>query len=234
MIGHLLRSIAQFRDPAFWKVLWKALAITVVMAILVAWVSWELIGALVQIKASWLSEGASGWLTTAVDWLARAGVVILMILLFPAATSLFIGLFLDDIADAVERRHYPGEPTGDGLSLRGAVWVSAKFAAVVLLFNILVLPLYLVLFWLPPASLVIFYGLNGYLLGREYFELVALRHLPEKEAARLRRANRARIFLTGVIIALFLSVPLVNLLVPVAATALMVHVYKSMSGVRAA
>jgi uncharacterized protein involved in cysteine biosynthesis len=76
---------------------------------------------------------------------------------------------------------------------------------------------------------VLFYALNGYLLGREYFELVALRHLPAPAAAQLRRRHRVKLFWGGVTIAFLSSLPVVNLLVPVIATAFMVHVFEQLS-----
>ena len=84
----------------------------------------------------------------------------------------------------------------------------------------------LFLLLIPGVNLIAFYLGNGYLLGREYFELAAMRHLPAAEARQLRQANRGLVFLCGVIIAGLASVPIVNLLTPLFATAFMVHVYK--------
>ena len=69
---------------------------------------------------------------------------------------------------------------------------------------------------------------NGYLLGREFFELAALRHMSREEAAELRSAKGLQVFLAGLVIAGFLAVPLLNLLTPLFATAFMVHVFKKM------
>jgi uncharacterized protein involved in cysteine biosynthesis len=75
---------------------------------------------------------------------------------------------------------------------------------------------------------MVFYALNGYLLGREYFELVALRRLDESSTRALRKAYQGSIFLSGVMIAVLTSVPLVNLAAPVIATAFMVHLFESL------
>jgi uncharacterized protein involved in cysteine biosynthesis len=72
----------------------------------------------------------------------------------------------------------------------------------------------------------VFYVLNGYLLGREYYETVALRRLDARLAGELRRRNRWRVFLAGVVITLMLTVPLLNLIAPVIATAFMVHIFE--------
>jgi uncharacterized protein involved in cysteine biosynthesis len=103
-----------------------------------------------------------------------------------------------------------------------------KFAAIVILLNLLVLPVYLVLFFVPPLNLILYYLLNGYLIGREYFELVAFRRLPPADATRLRRRHRARILLSGVILAFCMTVPVVNLFAPVLGAAFMVHVAHGM------
>ena len=89
-------------------------------------------------------------------------------------------------------------------------------------------PLYLLLLFLPPFNLFVFYLLNGYLLGREYFEIVAVRRLDMATAKRLRRTYRGRVFMAGVVIALLLTVPLVNLITPIVATAFMLHVFEGL------
>ena len=102
------------------------------------------------------------------------------------------------------------------------------FILVTLLLNLLVLPLYLVLIWIPPLNLLLFYLLNGYLLGREYFEMVAVRRLDLKEAKGLRRGSRGRMILAGAVITFLLTIPLVNLVTPIIATAFMLHVFEDL------
>jgi len=104
------------------------------------------------------------------------------------------------------------------------------FATVAVGLNLLLLPFYLLLLWFPPAYAVLFYGVNGYLLGREYFEQVAMRRLDPEAARRLRRAHQGRIVLAGVAIAFLLTVPILNLIAPVLATAFMVHLSVTLMG----
>jgi uncharacterized protein involved in cysteine biosynthesis len=104
--------------------------------------------------------------------------------------------------------------------------MALAFAAVMLLFNLLALPFYLLLMFLPPLNLFVFYLLNGYLLGREYFELVAARRFDIDGARRLRRKFRGRVLLAGVVITFLLTVPIVNLVTPVVATGFMLHVFE--------
>lgn len=106
-----------------------------------------------------------------------------------------------------------------------AMGTSLKFGLVVMAVNILALFLLLI----PGVNVVAFLAANGYLLGREFFELAAFRHLPQAEAKRLRKANRLRVFVSGLAIAGLVSVPVLNLLTPLFATAFMVHTYKDIA-----
>ena len=87
----------------------------------------------------------------------------------------------------------------------------------------------LFLLLIPGVNLIAFYLGNGYLLGREYFELAAMRHLPPAEVKNLRRANRLTVFLSGLVIAAIASVPILNLITPIFATGFMVRMYKSLA-----
>ncbi|MGH9808401.1 MAG: EI24 domain-containing protein, partial [Terriglobia bacterium] len=131
----------------------------------------------------------------------------------------------DDIAAEVESTVYPSDPPGRPLDALPAVGLALKFFFIVLAVNILALFLLLV----PGVNLIAFYLGNGYLLGREYFELAAMRHMPQAEAKRLRKANRLTVLSCGLIIAGLASVPILNLVTPLFATAFMVRVYKGLA-----
>ena len=159
------------------------------------------------------------FLEDVVDTLGIFATVGLTWLLFPAIASSIVGLLLDGVARAVEARHYPSLPPAPGASVADAILSSLKLVAIMVALNILALPLYL----FPVINLFVFYGMNGYLLGREYFELVALRRMKPADAYTLRKSRGIRVFSAGVIIAFLLTVPVVNLLAPVLGTAAMVH-----------
>lgn len=188
---------------------------------------YAVIFALALLALDLLAPVGIGWLDAGIDILSGLGLLVLMVVLFPTAAGVFIGLYLDDVAQAVEARHYPEAP-GRELPFWPALGLAVRFAALVLALNLLALPFYVLLIWFPPGNLLLFYGLNGYLLGREYFELVAWRHVSRPAAARMRRAHRGRILLAGMLTAFLLTIPLVNLLVPLLATAAMVHIFKSL------
>jgi uncharacterized protein involved in cysteine biosynthesis len=90
--------------------------------------------------------------------------------------------------------------------------------------NILALPIY----FIPILNFFVFYILNGYLLGREYFEAVALRRLSAGEVGELWRREKGRLIVAGVVITLMLTIPFLNLVAPVVATAFMLHLFESM------
>ncbi|SLN18333.1 CysZ-like protein [Oceanibacterium hippocampi] len=216
MFSAFSRAIAQISDPAFRSVLLKSLGLTLLVLILLA------VGSAWGIAA--LPEFETGWLNWIVEAVSALGFVIATIFLFPAIASLAISLFLDDIAEAVERKHYPSAPPGKPLDFGPALILGLKFTGLVILANILALPLYL----LPGINIILFYVLNGYLIGREYFELVGWRHMAAEDVRHLRKANQTSVFLTGMAIAFLLTVPLVNLLAPIIATATMVHLFMTM------
>ena len=100
-----------------------------------------------------------------------------------------------------------------------------RLTGLTLLLNLLALPAYLLL---PGINLFLFLALNGYLLGREYFEVVALRRLDAAATRAARNRFGLRVFLGGVVIATLFALPLVNLVAPVVATAFMLHLFEAL------
>ncbi len=232
MARALAKAISQLGDPALRRVVWTALGATVLLFVALSGAVWWLF-----LAVDFSTVPGLGWLHGllggAFDWLAGlvvAGALLAAsLLLFPGVATVVVGLFLEDVAAAVERRHYPEAPPARRQPLGEALAGSLRFAVTVVAVNLLALPLYAVLLPLPPGTLVAYYLVNGHLAGREYFELVASRRLDRRQAAALRRRHRWRILLAGMIIALMLTVPIVNLLAPIVATAFMVHVFSELS-----
>lgn len=164
------------------------------------------------------------WAEITLDIIAAFGIFIAAIFLVPPVTSLIAGLFLDDVAAQVERG-FVGEPEGRPLPISRSLYLTVKFFGVMLAVNLVALLLLLV----PGVNLVVFYVANGYLLGREYFQLAAMRYRDEDEVALLRRHHAGAIFLAGLIIAAVVSVPILNLVTPVFATIFMVRLHKRLS-----
>ncbi len=219
------KALGQMGDPRFRRVLLLGVGLT--FALLVA----AYAGVLILIQ--WLvGPEASLPLIGEVTWLndlLSVGSFLLMMglsvfLMVPVASAI-TSMFLDEVADAVEARHYPSLPPVPGLSLWEGVKDTVNFLGVLLTANILALVLYLLF---APAALFIFWGLNGFLLGREYFTLAAARRVGLVEAKRLRRRHGATIWAAGVLMAMPLSVPLVNLLVPILGAATFTHIFHAL------
>lgn len=162
------------------------------------------------------------WIETTIQWLGGLALVAASIFLIPPVTSLVAGLYLDDIAAQVERTNFPSDTPGRELPIALSIWLAVKFFAVVLAVNLIALFLLLI----PGVNLIAFYVGNGYLLGREYFELAAMRHVSAAEAKRIRKANRLTVFIGGLIIAGLASIPILNLVTPLFATGFMVRIWK--------
>ena len=223
MIGAFAKAIAQLWDPSFRRVLAMSAAFSAVVFVVLAGAVWWLVD---WLTPDWVPSWLSGWFFDLVGWILGFGMLVGSAwVLFTVLVSIFVGMFLEGIADAVEARHYPNDPPGKDLSIARGLAVGLKFLWDVVRLNLLALPVYL---FVPVLNLFVFYGLNGYLLGREYFELVALRHLDAKAALEVRKRYRWRLFVAGVVMTFLFTVPVVNLVTPLIATAAMVHIFKGL------
>lgn len=232
MFAALGKALAQMSDPAFRSVLLRALLASAVLFLVVWAAAWFALSWVGDMLSDWIAaRDLEGTTSSVLQWilgaLSVAGVVVASFLLFPASTTLILSLLLDDIAAAVERRHYPGLPAPRKQPVLEALRGALAFAGVTILLNLIALPFYLLLLFVPPLNLFVFYGLNGYLLGREYFELVAVRRIEAAVAGRLRRRYRGKVFVAGMVIAFLLSLPLINIAMPIVATGFMVHVFEA-------
>lgn len=193
----------------------------------------SLVLALVLLLALWLGVttllhevrvAGIGWLDTMIEVLGSVAALVLAWILFPAVTLLVLGFFLDRVVSAVERCHYPDLPPARRIGIGEAVGSAVRILLLALVANLAALPFYM----FPVINLFIYYGLNGYLVGREYFELVALRRLDGATARAMWRWHRGELVLAGVVIVFLLSLPLVNLAAPVVAAAFMLHVFEGL------
>lgn len=217
MISSALRALSQIFQPELRAIFWKTLGYTLALLLLV-WLA--LNGAV-----AWFVALPYPWLDTALSILTGIGVIFVLGFLVAPVTAVIAGLLQDDIAEVVERSDYPADPPGRALPLAQAVPQAIKFTGIVILGNIFALFLLLV----PGVNLVAFLLVNGYLLGREFFEFAAMRFRKPEEAKAFRRAHRGTVFLAGLAIAGFLAIPLLNLLTPIFATVMMVHLNKRLT-----
>ena len=215
MINAISLAFGQLSDKSFRGVLWKSLGLALIVFISL----WFGLGYLLANTTLF----AIGWLESVIDLLGGVAVLVLTWFLFPAIVSVILGFFLEDAARAVEARHYPTLGPGREQPIAEIVKTTLRFLGLALVLNLLMLPFLL----LGPVFPVVFYLVNGYLLSREYFELVALRRLEDPAAAALRKSKQTRLLIFGVMIAFALTVPFLNLLTPLIATAAMVHLVEA-------
>jgi len=165
---------------------------------------------------------AIGPLEMIFDFIAQAGVMVLTWLLFPAVVTAIGSLMLDKVVEAVESRHYPDLPMAPGQTIAEGIVPALKFLGVTVGLNLLCLPLLL-----TPLFPFVYYALNGYLISREYFELVALRRVSAPDANVLRARWKMPLFVAGVGFAVMLTIPILNVIAPVIATAITVHLFEA-------
>ena len=175
---------------------------------------------------TWL-EGSDGFLAE----LASMGggliaALVLAYFLFPIVATAFISLFLERIAKTVEDQHYPHLPPAEGLPILASLAVTARFVILMIGANVLLL----VLLFFPPVYAVMWFVVNGWLMGREYLELVSMRRISVGDTDRLRKRRGPETLMTGVVLAVLLPIPLFNMVLPVFATCVMIHRFHEWRG----
>ncbi len=220
-----LKALGQLPDPRFRRVLLLGIGLTI--ALLVG--AYAVILALISMFTGDTMVLPGGyevtWIGDLLGWGSLGLMLILSVFLMIPVASAITSLFLDDVAAAVEDVHYPHlHPVGrvpfwDGLR------DSVNFLGVIVGANVLALILYIPLFFIPFAPVILFYALNGFLLGREYFTVAAMRREGRAGAAEMRKANRGEVFLAGCLMAIPLTVPVLNLFIPIIGAATFTHIY---------
>lgn len=230
ILSCFLAGLGQMSDRRFLKVtgLGVLLAAALLMGVYAGFI--QLIGWLTPetMDLPWVGEVT--WVTDLLGWGSILLMIGLSVFLMVPVAALFSGLFLDDIARAVEDRHYPDLPVARRPALYEGVKDAVNFFGVLVAVNALALVLYA---FVGPLAPLLFWAVNGYLLGREYFQLVAARRMDRTAAKALRKTHRGAIWLAGCLMAAPLSLPLVNLVIPVLGVATFTHlVQRLMPGAR--
>ena len=221
MIADALAAFGEILSPPFRSALVKVLGLTLLL----------LIAAVVLLDHGLvlLLAVSTAWLATTISILLGLGLIVGSVFLVAPVSAVVAGFFIDELADHVERDVDPTGPPGRPVSILAAMILSVRFGALSLGVTIVAL----LLLFVPGVNAIAFIGANAYLLGRQYYEFVALRHLPAVEAEALRRRHAGRIFLAGLVMAALVSVPILNLLTPLFGTAFMVRVFKRLPEVAA-
>lgn len=227
ILDAIFKAIGQLDDAKFRAVLAKGIGITLAVlfafAAFLVWGTGWLVGDSLTIP--WVGEIT--WVDNVLSWAMVPVTALLSIFLMVPVASAVTGLFLDQVAQAVEDRHYPHLGQATPVPVSEAIKDGLGFLGVMALANLVALILYILF---APLAPFIFWGLNGFLLGREYFILAAMRRVGRAESRRLWRRHIATIWIGGVLMALPLTIPLVNLLVPVLGAATFTHIFHRLSG----
>ena len=235
MLAAAAKALSQILSPPMRSILWKSIGLALVLITVLA------IG--MPRLLTWAATSGGVWAESTIgsdyhtminvlSWIlsiaAGLGVVVGAIFLMPAITSLVASVFVDDVADIVEREHYPAERVGVALPFGLAITEGGKTALLTIAVYLIALPF--VLF--AGIGFVVFFIATAWLLGREYFELAAMRFRSPADAKAMRKQHAATVFTAGLFIAAFVSIPIVNLATPLFGMAFMVHMHKRLSGPR--
>jgi CysZ protein len=229
MFDAAIQAIVQLFAPPLRAVLWKSIGLALVLIVVVGIALDRLIVGLVGAGSASVETtfGPQAHLpASALAWFlslaATLGIIVGSVFLMPAVTAIVGSFFADQIGDEVEREHYPADLPGKALPLWLALWEGTKTALLAVAIYLCAAPLLI----FAGFGAVIFFLATAYILGREYFELAAMRFRPPDEAKALRKRNAGTVCIGGLFIAAFVSIPIVNLATPLFAMAFMVHLHK--------
>lgn len=215
-------ALGQMTDPRFRRVLLLGLVVTLALLVAAsAGVVWLVSGWIGETTTIWFI-GEVTWLQDVVSWGSALLLAVLSCVLMIPVASAIIPMFLETVAEAVEDVHYPHLPPAQPIPVGDAVRDTINFLGVLIAANLAALLLYLIF---APAALFIFWGLNGFLLGREYFTLAAMRRVGRQEAKILRARHMLTIWLAGTLMAIPLTIPLLNLIIPILGAATFTHLF---------
>jgi len=226
ILASFLRALGQLGDRRFRRVLYIGMALTIAL----------LVGAYAALL--WLVDLVAGpegyvevlgrveWVQDLLSLSSLLFMLVLSVFLMVPVASAITSMFLDDVAQAVEDRHYPDLPPVPRLSFLDGLRDTLNFLGVIIAANLLAFVLYALV---PPATPFVFFGLNGFLLGREYFTLAAMRRLGRDGARDLRRRHGATIWAAGILMALPLVVPVLNLVIPILGAATFTHIFHGLN-----
>lgn len=221
------KALGQILDRRFWRVMIVGILLGIALLVagyagilwLIQWIDPS------QIALPFV--GKITWLTDLLGWASLAFVAVLSIFLMVPVASAITALFLDDVAQAVEDKHYSYLPVAGRVSFYDGLKETVNFLGLLIGANVLAL---ILAGFMPLAYPFIFYLLNGFLLGREYFMIAALRRETPQRARALRAAHAGQIWLAGCLMAIPLTIPVLNLIIPVLGAATFTHLYHRLAG----
>ncbi len=219
-------AVRQMGDPRFLRVLLLGVALTIALLVGVYAAFLWVIDTFTPETLDLPLIGPVGGLDTLLGFASILLMIGMSVFLMVPVASAFSGLFLESVAHAVEDRHYPGLPPAVSLPLGDTIISSVNFFGLLTAINILAVFAYV---FAGPLAPIVFWAMNGYLLGREYFTLAAERRIGRIDARALRARHWGRVWFAGTLMAAPLSIPLVNLVIPVLGAATFTHLFHSLA-----
>jgi CysZ protein len=195
MFAYFFKSIAQFYDPRFRLMVWRELGLTFAVLITACTLIVMGLNQLAQAAAVTAIISKTYWLGNLLNIGGVLLTFVLSIWLMVPIASAIISSFFDEVARAVEARHYPNLPATRGMKLQDQILATLGFFGILLLANLGALILSIFMPFLAPF---IFWATNGYLLGREYFQVAAMRSMSRSDATRLFQRHRGAIWFSGI------------------------------------
>ena len=229
ILSSFFAALGQMGDPRFRQVLIKGVGLTIALLIITTTSFVLLISYITGESAFFQFLGSVRWISDLISWGSFFLISFLSIFLMVPVASAITSLFLDEVAQAVEDKHYPHILQVRSVPFGEALRDTVSFLGVLVGANFLALFLYVLL---PFAAPLIFWVLNGFLLGHEYFTLAAMRLVGRSQVKAMRKQHRGTIWVAGILMAMPLSIPLLNLIIPILGAATFTHLYHRISECR--
>ena len=157
--------------------------------------------------------------------MASFGGMIAAHLFFPLLYPILISFFDNTVADVIEHQDYPQLPPATG-PFWPTILSDVAFSLKAIGLNILCIPFY----FIPLVNVAVYYLLNGYLLGTQFFRIVAGRRATPTEAAVMIKKAYYAILTIGIAISFFSTIPVLNLVAPFVGIAAMLHLFHTLRG----
>ena len=214
MFASARKALGMLFEPAFLGVVFRSFLLTLLL--------FGLVFAAVQYGLQLLPPLPWHWLNSAIDIIASVLVLVAFLFFGAPVAALFASLFLNGVAKRIEKKYYATDTTDAGAPFRTYLFVGLRLAAEVIIVTLALLPADVML---PGVGSLATLVADGWLLGREFFELAALRHLSRTETDSMRKRHATGILGAGIVIALLSMIPVVNFFAPLFGVAFMVHVF---------
>ncbi|MEI9885593.1 MAG: EI24 domain-containing protein [Rhizomicrobium sp.] len=180
----------------------------------------------IEYGLSRLPELGSIWVNRFLELAAPVALLLSVFVLGAPVAAVVGSLFLERIAAKVDARFYPGDPRAPGTPVLTGIGESVRLIGLALLLNAALLPLDVGIPGVAEFATVL---ANGWLLGREFFALAALRSLSRPQSEALRRRHAGKIYAAGLVIAVLTAIPVLDLIAPFFGAALMAHLFKRLT-----